>query len=325
MSTTDRVVAALERELEVRFGAPRRVTRIERRPSAYRSSFVLEEVDVTLDDGSSLSLMLKHLGPQSATAAGRPVKPMFLHDPAREVHTYRHILATRPLGTAVCYGVLGVQEFGEDGLLLERVEGMPLCFVGEFEAWTASARWLAALHGPYLGRISHLPRSVPLLRYDRAFYRRWMNRAVEYHKDIAWLAARYERVIDRLESLPPTFIHGEFYASNILTQETERGLRICPVDWETAAVGPGLIDLAALVTGHWTDEERRALAVAYHEGLDASGGERAELEDLLENLDYCRLHLAVQWLGWAPDWSPPPEHRQDWRASATELAARLGL
>lgn len=325
MSTTDRVVEALERELEVRTGAARRVSRIERRPSAYRSSFVLEEVDVTLDDGSSLSLMLKHLGPQSATDAGRPVKPMFLHDPLREAYTYRDILAVRPLGTAVCYGVLNAQEFGEDGLLLERIQGMPLCFVGDFEAWTAAARWLAALHAQYLGQTPYLPRAVPLLRYDRAFYQRWMNRAVEYQQDVAWLAARYDRVIDRLEALPPTFIHGEFYASNILTQETEHGLRICPVDWEMAAVGPGLIDLAGLVTGHWTEEQRRALAVAYGAALAAAGGPPCGLEELMENLDYCRLHLAVQWLGWTPDWSPPPEHRQDWRASATELAARLRL
>ena len=325
MNNTDLVVAVLERELAARFGAPRRVTGIERRPSPYRSSFVLEELDVTLDDGTSLGLMLKHLGPQSASEAGRPVKPMFLYDPLREVHTYRDILAWRALGTAGYYGVLSVEEFGEDGLLLERVEGMPLCFVGDFAAWTAAARWLAALHGLYLGRTSHLPGSVPLLRYDRAFYRRWMNRAMEYEQGIAPIAGRYEQVIDRLENLPPTFIHGEFYAANILTQDTDRGLRICPVDWETAAVGPGLIDLAALVTGHWTDEERRALAVAYHEGLDASGGTRGGLEGLLENLDYCRLHLAVQWLGWARNWSPPPEHRQDWLASATELAARLAL
>lgn len=325
MRTTDRVVAVLERELAARFDAPRRVTRIERRPSAYRSSFVLEEVDVTLDDGTSLALMLKHLGPQSATDAGRPVKPMFLHDPAREASTYRDILALRPLGTAECYGVLSVEEFGEEGLLLERVAGMPLCFVGDFAAWTAAARWLAALHGPYLGRTSHLPRSVPLLRYDRAFYRRWMNRAVEYQKDVAWLATRYERVIDRLEALPPTFIHGEFYASNILTQETGYGLRICPVDWEMAAVGPGLIDLAGLVTGHWNEEQRHALAGAYYGALGAAGRPPCGPEELLENMDYCRLHLAVQWLGWARDWSPPPEHRQDWLASATELAARLPL
>jgi hypothetical protein len=45
----------------------------------------------------------------------------------------------------------------------------------------------------------------------------------------------------------------------------------------------------------------------------------------LTALDYCRLHLAVQWLGWAPEWSPPPEHTQDWLGEALGLARKLEL
>ena len=326
--STENLVTSLERELAAGFGALRRVTHIERRPSSYRSSFLIEDLDVRLDDGTALGLMFKQVGRYSALRDGRPVKPMFLHDPLREPLTYRNILGPRPLGTARCYGVLIDPGRGEYGVFLERVDGMPLCFVGEFGAWTAAARWLAGMHDVSRDEALPMHRIVPLLRYDRGFYQQWLTRALEYHESasgLVWLAARYHRVIERLEALPATLIHGEFYASNVLTQKTPQGLRICPVDWEMTAVGPGLIDLAALVAGQWTAEQRRMLAGAYHDGLRASGGGPDVLDELLEALEYCRLHLAVQLLGWAAHWNPPPSHRQDWLATAMELAETLRL
>jgi len=31
----------------------------------------------------------------------------------------------------------------------------------------------------------------------------------------------------------------------------------------------------------------------------------------------------VRWLGWSPQWSPPPEHAQDWLHEALSLAEKL--
>jgi thiamine kinase-like enzyme len=90
---------------------------------------------------------------------------------------------------------------------------------------------------------------------------------------------------------------------------------VAPVDWEVAAVGPGLTDLAALVGG-WSDQGREAIAAAYASVADAS----------LASLDYARLQLALKWLGWAPpSWTPPEGQRHDWLVEALELAERLGL
>ena len=85
------------------------------------------------------------------------------------------------------------------------------------------------------------------------------------------LVGIYDRAIERLIRLPSTLIHGEFYASNILVQETREGCRIRPVDWEMAAVGPGLIDLAALTSGAWAERERTEMAAAYHDALLSEG------------------------------------------------------
>ena len=65
-----------------------------------------------------------------------------------------------------------------------------------------------------------------------------------------------------------------------------------------------------------------SLAEESHVGLTPR---RSPAEELLAALDYCRLHLAMQWLGWAAEWSPPPEHSHDWLAEAFTLADRLGL
>jgi aminoglycoside phosphotransferase (APT) family kinase protein len=120
----------------------------------------------------------------------------------------------------------------------------------------------------------------------------------------------HDAVVERLTALPRSFIHGELYASNVIVQLNGE-LRVAPVDWEMAAVGPGLFDLAALTTG-WTGRERSVIIAAYG-GVDRIA------------LDCCRLQLALQWLGWSLGWRPPAEHARDWLAEALEIVERLEL
>jgi aminoglycoside phosphotransferase (APT) family kinase protein len=301
---------------------------LARRASAYRTSYAIDELDVQLDDGTALALMFKDLSRRALTAGADRAKPAFLHDPLREIEVYRSLLAPARLGTAICYGAVAEPERGRYWLFLERVAGKELYQVGEFAAWQHAARRLAALHGHFAAvQGERLAQTSSLLRYDGEFYRAWPRRARAFARSrpwsarVEWLADRYEPVIERLLSLPPTLIHGEFYASNVLVQDR----RVCPVDWEMAAIGPGLVDLAALTAGRWTEEQRTALALAYCEAIPPHVGERLTPSALLDTLDYCRLHLALQWLGWSPDWTPPAEHAQDWLGEALRLAEKLGL
>jgi aminoglycoside phosphotransferase (APT) family kinase protein len=294
------------------------VTQFERRPSAYRTCFALEEMSLQLEGGATLELVFKDLGRQSLAEDVRRAKPDFLHDPLREIETYRAILDAGRLGTPVCHGAVIDREAGRYWLFLEKVPGVEMYQVGDLATWQRVARWLAEMHEHFAGKAEGLARLAPLVIQDADYYRLWLRRAqafrgnnAEARRGIEWLAGRYDRVIDRLATLPATLLHGEFYASNILVQETVRGLRVCPVDWEMAALGPGLMDLAALTAGKWSDQQRTALALAYQPDLS------------LELLDFCRLQVAVQWLGWAPDWSPPPEHAHDWLAEALALGERL--
>jgi aminoglycoside phosphotransferase (APT) family kinase protein len=300
----------------------RRVEAVERRPHVYRTSFGLEELNVRLEDATELALVLKDLSRTALSDHGARAKPAFLHDPMREIEVYRSILANADFETPAFHGAI-VDPSGDRYLLLiEKVPGLALWQVGELEAWEAAARWLARLHTTFARRSDELLRTAPLLRCERETYRLWLERARSFTSSPALerLAHRYNDVVDRVSSLPETFVHGEFYPSNILVVKRHDRWRIAPVDWEMAAVGPGLLDLAALTSG-WAEEQRIGLVRAY----------RAELwaplvpGDFDHALDCCRLHVAVQWLGWSPEWSPPPEHVRDWLGEVVALAERLGI
>lgn len=317
-------------------GVPARIASLTRRPSQYRTSCPLEEVDLRFDTGSQLSLVFKDLSPHRLTGAARLAKPEFLRDPRRELDVYTHLLDRLEVGTATCYGTVADEVAGRFWLFLERVSGVELYQVGAVEVWQDVARWLAAWHSRFPGRVASAPPVSGLIVYDEAFYRCWSVRALEYLRahqppgDEAALTAfarltdRYDRVVETLLSCEATVLHGEFYASNIMVTAPDRAGRVCPVDWEMAAIGPGLMDLAALTSGTWSEPNRRAIATAYRDALPP-GPARPSTPAFFEMLDVCRLHVAMQWLGWAKDWSPPPEHTQNWLGESLRLADRLGL
>jgi aminoglycoside phosphotransferase (APT) family kinase protein len=328
---TSELRAALEVGLATPTGMPPQILRIMRRPSPYASSFALEELDVELDGAPTLRLIFKDLGWRRMPPGARHSKPAFLYDPMREISAYALIRAhglAGPPGALVTAIDATTDRYW---LLLDRIDGVPLSEVGDAEGWRLAARWLAGMHSRFAGEAEALCSAPHFLRYDRAFFQAWIDRAVSFaagsgprRRAIDWLAARYDRVVDRLVALPPTFIHGEFYASNVLMRRyTGRAGPIAPIDWEMAGVGPPLIDVAALTAGQWNEEERLALAAAYHAALPTEL--RSDWDELLTRIQLCRVHVAIQWLGWARTWSPPEAHAQDWIEEAVRIAEALDL
>lgn len=321
--------AELERELLALFGdraAP--VTVVDRAPLPYRSTYPIEELVVWVADGGERRLVFKDLSRRGPADPVWRVKASFLHDPLREIECYRDVLA--PAGiSAPSYLGATVEPLRERyWLFLERLEGDPLWQIGDLEVWCRAARWLADLHARFAGRSDRLPRR--LLRLDADHWRRWLTRARRLALsprrssctpgEVERLAERTERAARWLSAQPATFLHGEFYPSNILVEHGDDSPRIRPLDWEMAATGAGVLDLAALVSGDWHDTERAAVVAAYRMALPRSL--RPPAADLHRGLDRCRLLLAVQWLGWSSRRAPPPEHRHDWLATALRLASR---
>jgi hypothetical protein len=306
----------------------RKVVRFALRRSDYESSFELQDLDITLDDGTVLELIIKDTGRSAMLPAAIDSKQETSFNPKRELQMYRSILSPERHGTARHYSLEIDSAPFRHWLILERVAGMKLCFIGEFADWLDAARWLARFHSEWENQVETVSDKVPVIVYDREHYQRWCNRAVDLVARAApdsssamlRVAEQYEMVIDRLLSVPSTLCHGDYYPANILVREGESRRRICPVDWELACSAPGLIDLASLIAGQWSDSERRELIRAY--ALEAGV---PVVESLEENLNYCRLHLAVQWLGWSPKWAPPVDQANDWLAEMISLATLLKL
>jgi hypothetical protein len=333
--TTEELSIVLSDLLSQHFQAPHRVTSLRRRVSNYSSSCIVENLEVELDQRIRLHLVLKDLSSDSLLATAQKVRPRFLYAPLREIAIYRDLLSHRRLGTPICYGTLATSTPERTWLFLERVNGPLLWQSGRIEHWMQAARWLARLHSECRIEDSALPGH--LLRYDARFYSLWLKRAEEFlrqkpcsmtteaRRKFARLTDHYDQVIQSLLALPLTFIHGEFYPSNIIVRRAQQEQPVCALDWELGAIAPGLIDLAALISGRWGEAEKNKMVAAYRESLNPTRGGPLSLADFTHAIICCQLHLAVQLLGWSASWSPPPDHAQNWLRIAAQLAERIGL
>jgi aminoglycoside phosphotransferase (APT) family kinase protein len=313
--------AGLHEALDRLLAGGRGLEIVESREVAYRSTHPLVRLRVRSADAGERWVVRKDLSREAAVGAER--------DPRREIDVYRELLSQHDLGAPAYLGSVVEPERGRFWLFLEDVEGTPLWQEGDFAFWFAAAARLAELHERFRDRVEGLP--ARLLRYDGDRFRRWLDRARKFH------ALRSERryggdVFDdlersvelataRLEALPPTFLHGEYYPSNLLVEagaERRPFERLRLLDWERAGVGPAAIDLAALTAGGWRDDERVAIATAYRDALPA--GARAAADRWLPDLDRFRLLIAVQWMGWRRRWAPPSHQVHDWLDEARTLS-----
>ncbi len=285
-------------------------------PWPYATSHSLTSLVVARSDGREERLLHKRLDTGGVLPAAVGKRPDHVVEGRREIDAYREVLP-RLSGPPAC--VAGSVE--ELWLLLEHVDGPVLWQIGELGPWLDAARWLATAHRTLAADTCTPPASF--IRYDEAYYQRWSDRALafegagERRRRLLALAGSYRRAVHDLLDLPSTVVHGECYPSNIVVAGPAGAARVCLLDWEMAGVGPGSVDLAALLTG-WSPHQRQALISAY------AGAAGREAGAVAAEVDRAELHLCMRWLGWAPRWTPPAEHARDWLARGLELAEELG-
>lgn len=232
--------------------ANRQLTIVDRRPMAWFTTFPCEVVTCRLGDASERRLFCKY--------SARRHSSSYRHrgGVAYEAFVYREVLERLELSTCRCYGAHTDPGTGDTWLVLEYLEGVVRAdYVIDGSALIAASGWLAQFHAANEGRRQR--GSLPgLIRYDPHYYLGWPRRtslfAQRVQLGLPWLIALCERAEDFLGALfdaPPTVIHSEYYGQNIL-YDRRRGT-VVPVDWESAAIGPGEIDLASL-TERWPQE-----------------------------------------------------------------------
>ena len=165
------------------------------------------------------------------------------------------------------------------------------------EPMRAAARWIGQLHRSF--DEGTLESSSPwMIRYDESYLRFWEQRALETLDDTSRADPAIARLCEafRTEGIPSlvasnTLVHGEYYPKNVLWSEG----RIVPVDWESAAIGAGEIDLAMLIDG-WRDDVRDACVLDYCTTRWPAG----PVTDFEQRFFWARVYSTLRWLADSP-------------------------
>ena len=264
---------------------------IDRAPNTYRSTSPSEIVRCLFDDGIERRVFVKH------DVAGAHAGGPFWAGGPYEARIYRDVLSACDLATPAYLGSWSDLSSGETSLAIEYVEGWRLS--RSDPAWLVeAARWLGRLHREATPVAVRDPR---VRVYDGVYLRDCARAAVEAERakgdEAIWLepvVAAYDAVmVPRLQAAEPTFIHGEPYPQNIIVS----GGRIRTVDWQSAAIGPGAIDLACLTQGRWPTPLVAESEAAYVQER-WSGRAPATFAGELEG---ARMYWSLRWLGVAMD------------------------
>jgi aminoglycoside phosphotransferase (APT) family kinase protein len=221
----------------------------------------------------------------------------------REVSVYRDLLGDAGLGTARYFGSIMDEAGGRVWLLLEYVDGTPVGYTELGSGWAPAAEGLGRMHGYFARDVDRLQGCNFLVRHDEDFLRSTVEQALASLKELAPdqlgrledLAERYDPVMAVMTHQPRTLLQGGCRPSNVLIRVASDPSRVCILDWEQAALGPPLFDLAHLVDGIESpllDE----LVGAYRRGAVEHGMSLPPDSELKHAVDCFRLHMVVNLL-----------------------------
>jgi aminoglycoside phosphotransferase (APT) family kinase protein len=297
--------ACLADGLPSRFGSGATIAGLRRTPFDGATSYPAEVVRVRLSTGRRLRLFLKDL------SASRLPKDGIRDRREREFRVYRDLLSRADVESARYYGALCDESLDRLCLLLEFVDGVQLdgC---EFECWCAAAGWLARLQGALARHADAVERSAFLVRHDARFFRAKAELAERAVGQVSPALARrlsrgldaYDPIVAVMARQPRTLAHGSYRPENILVVRRSSSARICPIDWELAAWGAPLYDLAFL-SDAVAPSQRVLLWDSYAEEAARCGVSVPPRDELRHVVDCFRLHKTLKALSECVSWAFP--------------------
>lgn len=211
-----------------------------------------------------------------------------------EARVYKDVLSQLPLSLPHYYGSFDVQEAGLFCMILEYLpDSVRINESVSRENIVKAAAWIGKFHACF-----DTNQPSFLNRYNSSYYEHWIknveNIAKELPPQYTWLQEAcnfFRQHLPVLLDAPQTFIHGEFYPNNVLYQAGA----VYPVDWESAAIGPGEIDLASISDGY-SGELLQKIITAYVSARWGVPGDEL-IAHVGHRLSLAYLYLCLRWIG----------------------------
>ena len=286
----ERLTAGLSAVFHHEVSANRNVRVLDRKPNPEGSTFPTEIVTCSIDGrGSRLRLFVKY--------GTREFDSLYRHrgDISYEAKVYRNILQPLRISTPTFYGVYRDEITRVPWLVIEYLEGSRGHWSRNPEAMISAAIWIGKFHAINEKRLLS-PGLKFLHRYDRKYYMGWARRANRLFGNLQTRFPWLPTVCEEFGTLLPilleratlTVIHGEYYSPNTLYQDG-----ICsPVDWQSAAIAAGEVDLASL-----THSRPRQLVQKCEREYCESRWPKGAPDDFEEILEAARVYMNLRWLG----------------------------
>ena len=289
--------ACVERIVADEFGAaPSAIASIEQKRSQFSSLYAADVITVRLTGGKEFKVFLKNFG------SFHHAKDTMEQRREREVIVYRDVLAGSDLDTPKYYGSVWDESQDRFWLLLEFVEGLPMSHFG-FDDWLPPAGWLGRMYGYFDKHPEKWQECDALVQHDAAFFTDIAQEALrtvsayssEMGKRLEPIVSRYDKAVAIMTAQPKTLVHGTYRPPQIIIDKSRQPMRICPVDFEKAAVGASLYDLTFIADGFDTPRLHQ-LFEAYRCEAQRAGVSVPDNREMTHIVDCFRLHRVMNWL-----------------------------
>ena len=258
---------------------------IHRKSCIYVSTFPSEIIKCELDS-REVTLFCKYLNGLGPNNNGHRGGVEY------EARVYNEILRETYLSSVRFYGVGRIKSYGEIWMVLEyKKDGVRLDLHPDINIIEKAVEWIAKFH---LLNESNTPSFLTL--YNELYYSVWVKKVENFcnsHNIYSWLfdaCSFFKNNIKILTECPTTLIHGEYYPNNILIED---GI-VYPIDWESAAIGVGEIDLASILEG-WDDASISQAIKTYTSNRWPNGN--FYQEEFKKRFLMAQIYFHLRWLG----------------------------